>query len=180
MQTPMEIYVLTEDEHPIYTSYSYKDCVDYLLDLYYSKDEKPEYDYYSMSPVHSGNMTITDLGFIGDCLYEIVFFHVADRFPKAFFNFCSYKKEFISFVLIDENTCMRFSDHKPTLSFGEVRNVSEIDLTKFEQYSGYEAREMSKRIIKMFDCYQGNRNDFSKEQYNFVKRLKTEFRHMEE
>lgn len=130
--SPMEVYVLTEDDHPIYTSYSYKDCVDYLLDMYYSTDEKPEYDYYAMTPVHSGNMTTTHLGFLGDGLYEIVFFHVSD-----------------------------------------------VNLKNYVQMSGYESKEMSKRIIFMFDFYQGNRNDFTKDQVNFVKRLKDEFRHLE-
>lgn len=175
--SPMEVYVLTEDDHPIYTSYSYKDCVDYLLDMYYSKDEKPEYDYYAMTPVHSGNMTITHLGFLGDALYENVFFHVADRFPKAFFKMT--EKKFETLILIDENTCMRISDHNPTISFGKVMDVSDVNLKNYEQMSGYESKEMSKRIIFMFDYHQGNRNDFTKDQVNFVKRLKAEFRHLE-
>lgn len=177
--SPMEVYVLTEDDHPIYTSYSYKDCVDYLLDMYYSKDEKPEYDYYAMTPVHSGNMTITHLGFLGDALYEIVFFRVADRFPKAFFKMTEKKFEFETLILIDDNTCMRISDHKPTTSFGKIIDVSDVNLKNYAQMSGYESKEMAKRIIFMFDYHQGNRNDFTKDQVNFVKRLKTEFRHLE-
>jgi hypothetical protein len=58
-------------------------------------------------------------------------------------------------------------------------DVSEVNLKNYEQMSGYESKEMSKRIIFMFDYHQGNRNDFTKDQVNFVKRLKAEFRHLE-
>lgn len=175
---PMEVFILTEDDHPVYTSYSYKDCIDYLLDLYYTKDEKPEYDYYAMTPVYSGNMTITHLGFIGDCMYEVCYFHTADRFPKLYTKYSAFSDRDPTYLFIDDNTYM---DITSIYSPGNVIHSSEkIDVSKFQRNSGFESKDAAINLIKVFDCYQGNRNDFTKEQRDFIKRLKTEFRHLGE